>query len=166
MRECFGKKGISLLILLVFLSGCELTMPNEEKSYQLYYVNDYSAIGDVLISVTRYLTETQQEIQPLTLMRAHISYGNEVDVVSPFPSDLLVHRAEEEIHGVIDLYFSEEYADLTGIRRTVADYAVVRTLCQLSSVDGVRIFIQGHEEDSTPMILMEKDILLGTSSES
>lgn len=151
-------KQLAVALLLCFLSACSLA-PGKENSYQFYYINDYDSTGEVLLPVTRYLSQTQDLIAPLDLVKAHLSNGWEPDVKTPFPQGLTVISAEESLPGVVDVMFSEVYGDLSQMNRTVADYAVVRTLTQLPWVVGVRIYIQGMEVDEYATVLREYDML-------
>lgn len=151
-------KQLGLALLLCLLSSCALA-PGKENSYQLYYVNDYDSTGQVLLPVTRFLPQSKDSILPLELVKAHLEYGWEPDVKTPFPQGLTVVSAEEVLPGVIDVMFSEDYADLTQMNRTVADYAVVQTLAQMPSVVGVRISVQGMEVDEYASVLREYDML-------
>lgn len=150
-----------MFVLLFLLSGCGIAFPTKENSYQFYYINDLSSTGEVLTGVTRYLPEAQDQVSPLTLMQAHLSYGWEHDVKTPFPQGLVVMAAEEQLPGIVDLYFSEVYSDLVGMHLTVANYAVVKTMNQLPSVVGVRIYVHGVDySEEAPPILRENDMLL------
>lgn len=147
-------------LLCLFLVGCGIEMPSSEKSYQFYYINDYSTTGDVLVPVTRYLSETVDDIPYLTLVQAHINYGLEKDVLTAYPSGVRVLKTEMVVPQIVDVYFSAEYGELTGISRTVADYALTQTLMQLSRVKGVRVYIQGVEYDSFPEVLRDSDTIM------
>lgn len=149
-----------ILLFVLFLSSCGLG-PDSENSYQFYYINDYNSTGQVLVPVTRYLPEPRSSISAKTLVEAHLSFGWEQDVKTPFPTGLTVLRAEEGLPGIVDVYFSEDYSDLSGMLETVANYAVVKTLSQLSWVVGVRIYIQGEDySQEPPAVLREYDILV------
>lgn len=154
-----------VVLSMLFLYACYRNFPTEEKLFQFYYVNDYHSTGRALKAIPRYLPETKDEIQWLTLMEAHLSFALEPDVHSPFPNGTRLLTTKEEIPQIADVYFSSEYGELSGIDKTMADYAVVETLCQLPTVTAVRIFVQGKEE--IPPILRSTDTeLLETPSDS
>lgn len=136
-----------LFLIVIFLYGCYKNFPNDEQRYQFYYVNDYHSTGTSLSSVPRFLPQSQEEIHWTTLLDAHMNFAQEEDICSPFPSGTTLLATNETIPTVADVYFSSEYGELIGIDKTMADFAVVETLCQLEQVTAVRIFIQGQEEE-------------------
>ncbi|MFI3255313.1 MAG: GerMN domain-containing protein [Eubacteriales bacterium] len=144
------KKFLSFCLLLT-LGGCAI--PSSGNSYQLYYVNEYSSTGQALQSVVRYLPEDQEEIDIKTLVEAHLEYGIPDDVQSPFPSGTTVLRGEVLENGLAEVTFSSEYGELSGIEKTVADFAVFHTIIQLPRVNAVQIHVQGEEEE--PPVLKE-----------
>ncbi len=134
------------LCLLCCLSACGL--PSQDNKYFLYYVNDYTSTGEVLHAVARYLPQNHQEITVKDLVEAHLRYGLEEDVESPFPlgTQLLAWEMGED--GVVVLHFSSVFGEVSEVNRTVAQFALVETLAQLEGVSGVRIYVQGEEAPS------------------
>lgn len=150
---------MGIFCLLSLGSGCQLHLPSAENAYQFYYVNDYSSTGEALIGVTRYLADKQGDISAKTLLEAHMNYGKEADVRSPYPSGTTLYRVEEE-GSLAQVFFSPEYGELAGIDKTVADFAVVETLCQLARFDTVRIFVASETQGERELLQTEDRMLL------
>lgn len=148
------------LILCLLLSSCMYESESSLYNYEFYYLNQNqdNASGDALVLKNLYLRETPEEITPLTLVQTLIYQGTDPDISSPFPSDLKVIKAEFFLPGVIDVHLTENYSELTGIHRTLANYAIVSTLSQLPTVQGVRIFVAG-EENAAPPTLRQRDMV-------
>ncbi len=148
------------LLLCLLLSSCMYESESSLYNYEFYYLNqnDNNPSGDALASKNLYLRETPEEINPKTLLETLINQGTDPAISSPFPSNLKVIKAEFFLPGIIDIYVSEHYSELTGIHRTLADYSTVFTLSQLPSVQGVRIFVAG-EENVAPPTLRTRDMV-------
>ncbi len=147
------KKILSLSFLLLILNGCVL--PSTNNRYELFYINDYSSTGQALHGVIRYLPQSQKEITIKELIEAQLNYGVSDDVKSPFPSGTAVLWGELQENGLAAVGFTSEYGELSGIEKTIADFAVFHTIIQLPDVYAVQIHFQGQEEP--PPILKEGD---------
>lgn len=109
--------------------------------------------------------------------QAVASQGTEADTVESLVAGLLSGPGEEGLarslpegtklenwtlkDGVLSLDFSEEYDTLSGADRTLADYCLTLTLCQLEQVESIRI-LTGEAE---PRLLSPQDVLFTGAEE-
>lgn len=147
-------------VLFFLLTSCGIHVIQENQQYGFYYVNDYTSTGEALHVIIRFLPESKEEISGFTLLEAHMKYGLEVDVKSPYPSGTQLLRIEEGEEQILHVYFSQEYGELAGMDKTIADYAVVATLTQLPYITAVRIFVIGEEAEDVPLLQREDVVSL------
>lgn len=78
------------------------------------------------------------------LLQALLNGPYSDDLHAPFPAGVSIRSVEvskESRTALVD--FSEQYGKLSGFDLTIADYCVALTLCQLPSVENVRITVEG-----------------------
>ena len=71
-------------------------------------------------------------------------------MVSPFPKDLKCEKTTLA-GGMLTVYLSGQFAELSGMERTVAEGCLVRTLTQFPSVESVRIRVSGCADKDEPL---------------
>lgn len=152
----------SLLILLLLPSLPDIPLPNipslESTPYKLYYINIdlVTPTGNLLTPTTTYLPYNQTEITPSLLISA--LFKNEPTANTTFPQDTTLLSSHLLDSGVLDLKFSSEYGELSGIRRTAADYALTLTLSHFPEIKALRISVQGETQESSLPLLRTSDI--------
>lgn len=158
------KSLILCLLLCCFVTGCARFSTSSHVTYQLYHRNTLESHSALLTSLSIKLpTETSLD-QDLTSTHIHtLIMGlfsiEEVYRKEPlFPPNTKLLSFELQPNGSLDLHFSQEYGELSGIYRTTADYALTLTLTQLSSVTGIRISIFGEDASTSPPLLRSYDI--------
>ncbi len=85
---------------------------------------------------------------------------NNASLDNPFPSNTRLIWASWRSDGVLTLNLTEEYSGLTGISLTLADYCIVRTVCQIEGVTGVEILSANQQNQfrNHPILTLE-DVL-------
>ena len=130
---------ICLLCLVVF-SGCKVS--EEEYEYQLFYLNEdedqlvaqgYNAQSGIAYDlVTELLTA-------LTLKPA----GK--DVKTPgFDSVRVLNHSYISLEGYVTINFSAEYNLLPRVKETLCRAAIVKTLCQIEGINGVKFAVENE----------------------
>lgn len=76
------------------------------------------------------------------------------DLVSPFPDGLIIRGIELDSAGVAHVTFSEAYAALDGMSRTLADSCTLYTLTQFPEINGVAIRA-GETAEEGPVLRCE-----------
>ena len=145
------KKQLSLLLAAVLLALCGCAggaQKQEGTAYGLYFMAEdleNHAGGSALQTETVYIPEglsTQELAQ--ALMKELLRGPLHEELSSTIPSS--VNLESVEILGsqaVVDL--SSAYRLLSGIRLTLADYAITLTLTQIPEILSVRVTVQGQE---------------------
>ncbi len=132
--------------MLLSLSGCA------EREGLLEVRIAYQTASESNTEVFGYMTRKIMTADPERLCSLVIQLAmtepSDESLTSVFPKKTTVRSVNISENGVVTVDFSEEYASLTDIRRTIADYCVVLTLFALSDVvdlgiRGVVITIEG-----------------------
>lgn len=168
MRKSALLCGISLLMLL-----CAACAPADseasESGYRLYFrQSDLSASsgGDVFQAETVELAEgldTQASVEALV---AGLLDGPRDELLrGTLPSGTTLLSAKVEgSRAVVD--FSAAYSTLSGVRLTMADYAVTLTLTQLPEITSVKITVQGQElAYRDKQVFTARDVLLSSEED-
>ncbi len=133
------KRSIILLAVALLLTACAAVPGETEGGYFLYFLSEEDA-GSALAAV-EYAGEGQPDARQL--LSALIAGPDDPDLSAPIPHTVSVRSSRLE-EGVLYVDLSEDYGGLTGMRLTLADYAITLTLCQLDGVDGVCITAAGE----------------------
>ena len=140
------RKWISLVLVLLCLTGCTSLGREPEQpvgEYGIWYAVEDRADYSTVVGFEPHLWEGIPSVQ--TLLDNLFSEPNNPDLVSPFPAGVKVlERRLDTETGTMYLNLSEQYGSLSGFNLTVADYCIVMTLCQLPSVNSVRILVEGE----------------------
>jgi len=139
------------LCAVLLLSGCaahERQGQQEGVPYSVYYLAEdltSYAGGSALQTETVYLPEEASvEERAQMLIETMLQGPKEESLSSTLPANIGLESVS--IHGgqaVVD--FSSAYRVLSGIRLTLADYAVTLTLTQIPEILSVQITVQGQE---------------------
>ena len=138
--------------VLLVLCGCGAAAGNakQEKGvgYNLYFLaedlEDHAG-GSALQTETVYLPEALSvEETARSLAEALLRGPMEEDLTSTIPSSVSLESVEIlGSQAVVDL--SSAYRLLSGIRLTLADYAITLTLTQIPEILSVRVTVQGQD---------------------
>lgn len=147
------KKIVTILVaaVLLVLCGCGAARTAKEKdgvTYELYFMAEDlqhhtggSALRTEEISLPKNLSA---QAQARALVEALLRGPLDEDLTNIIPSS--VNLESVELRGgqaVVDL--SSAYRLLSGIRLTLADYAITLTLSQIPEVLSVRVTVQGQD---------------------
>ena len=164
----------ALVLLLSLLCACAAQHAQEmdENGYELYFLSDPNSAGggDAIRTQEKRLTldgamETEDCVR--ALMEALLAGPDEPSLSSPIPEGTALKSLKVSgRRAQIDL--SAQYARLTGIDLSLADYCITLTLTQLPNVNAVSITADGRElpyrETQTltaadPLLSMREDAL-------
>ena len=156
----------ALVLLLSLLCACAAQHAQEmdENGYELYFLSDPNSAGggDAIRTQEKRLTldgamETEDCVR--ALMEALLAGPDEPSLSSPIPEGTALKSLKVSgRRAQIDL--SAQYARLTGIDLSLADYCITLTLTQLPDVARVRITVAGRELDyRSRQVFLARDIL-------
>ena len=141
----------------------------EENSYLLYFrEKDLAASsgGDVFQTETVELEEgldTQETVE--ALLKGLLNGPRDELLQGALPASTTLLAAEVEgSRALVD--FSAAYSTLSGVRLTMADYAVTLTLTQLPEITSVKITVQGQElAYRDKQVFTARDVLLSSEED-
>ncbi len=149
---------LALLAVLVACGQTPATPSGQSTDYALYFQPDSYTAGAALVPQAVQLPPDISKAE--ALITALLAGPTEKGLLSPFPNGVTL-RSWSLQEGLIHVNLSEEYGGLSGMDLTLADYAIVLTLCQLEEVEGVTITV---ENDLMPFryrqTLYPQDVLL------
>lgn len=152
--------------VLLFCHGFYSSLTTEYYAYTLYpLVNGNTSqqlpTGTIFAPTPFYHTDPPDIISPLTLIHTVLSMEHSDQYQNPFPTGVAVYSMT--LNGtLLALEFSPEYGELSGIRRTAADYALTLALTQLPQIESVTIHVFGQEQTEltlSPQDLVHSDLL-------
>lgn len=130
---------ISLLVML--LSACVPPSPSSSRTsscVHLYFVSQLEHGPALAWEEFPGADPTAEE-----LIGALLAGPSSEMLSSPFPPGLSLRACRLE-DGLLSIDFSEQYGGLSAVSLTLADYALVLTLCQLEEVDSLSITVSGR----------------------
>lgn len=159
----------ALVLLLLLLCACAAQHAQEmdENGYELYFLSDPNSAGggDAIRTQEKRLTldgamETEDCVR--ALMEALLAGPDEPSLSSPIPEGTALKSLKVSgRRAQIDL--SAQYARLTGIDLSLADYCITLTLTQLPNVNAVSITVDGRELPyRETQVLLSADTLLSS----
>ena len=159
----------ALVLLLSLLCACAAQHAQEmdENGYELYFLSDPNSAGggDAIRAQEKRLTldgamETEDCVR--ALMEALLAGPDEPSLSSPIPEGTALKSLKVSgRRAQIDL--SAQYARLTGIDLSLADYCITLTLTQLPNVNAVSITADGRELPyRETQVLLSADTLLSS----
>lgn len=162
---CWG----GVLLALLCAACAPADSETAENSYQLYFrEEDLSASsgGDVFRTEMVELAEgldTQASVEALVEGLLDGPRSELLRGTLPASTTLLSARVEGS-RAVVD--FSAAYSTLSGVRLTLADYAVTLTLTQLPEITSVKITVQGQElAYRDKQVFTARDVLLSSEED-
>lgn len=169
MHSLAKKLLVSTLLISALLVGCEYTQEDAplEGQVQLYFATDQSKIGGPAVASVDYLL--QDPDNAITELVSILLDGPSEDITSlsnPFPSGVTLQGWHIEDGGMLTLQLSGEYASLTGVDLTLADYCLTLTLCQLDTVESLVINLGREAEIQRAIQIMRpEDVILSGAEE-
>lgn len=168
-------RGPALLVwgVLLLAAVCAACAPAEdqpaENTYQLYFrENDLTASsgGDVFQTESVELGEGLDTAEAVEDLLEALLEGPRSELLrGTLPSSATLLSAKVE-NGRALVDFSAAYNTLSGVRLTMADYAVTLTLTQLPEISSVRITVQGQElAYRDKQVFTARDVLLSSEED-
>lgn len=164
MRKTVAAASILLILLSITLCACSSgNLRTVQVAYacrtQLSETSPASAIGYVEHKI---VDAPGERLYLLTLQLA--LYDPDVsDLTSPFPDGLMIRGIELDDAGIAHVIFSDAYAALDGMSKTLADSCTLCTLAQFPEINGVAIQGGGEDAQEGP-VLRREDIITGIES--
>lgn len=158
------------LLLTVVCTACA---PAEEQppenTYQLYFrESDLAASsgGDVFQTEAVELGEGLNTVETVEALLEALLKGPRSELLQgTLPASASLLSAEVE-GGRALVDFSAAYSTLSGVRLTMADYAVTLTLTQLPEINSVKITVQGQElAYRDKQVFTARDVLLSSEED-
>lgn len=153
---------LSALALLLVLCACtpEKESAPADSGYMLWFAVEQGSDRTDSAAIYREKREWQDTPSAYRLMEELLRGPKSEDLYSPFPSGVSIRFLITDEETVwVDL--SEDYAELSGINLTLADYCIALTLCQLPEIENVKITVAGETIHSrNRQTLREGDVLL------
>ena len=164
----FSLLALAIFAALIAFAACAGGAQDEEESgYALYFLSDLDSSGGgdaIAASSERFVPDETMDTEDCVraLMERLLAGPDEASLRSPIPDGTTLRslsvsgrRAE------IDL--SAQYARLSGIDLSLADYCITLTLSQLANVNAVRITADGSELPyRKTQVLLAADTLLSS----
>ena len=134
---------LAAALLLALPAACLPQNPAGEDGLRLWFAAPGDRQSREVTAALGSVSYTGTESVPALLEALLAGPPQDSELVSPFPPGTGAARwAVENRTAHVEL--SEEYAQLSGIDRTIADYCVTLTLSQLSGVDRVELSAGGE----------------------
>jgi len=113
-----------------------------------------SAIG----YVTHRIVDVPGERMYLLTLQLALYDPDTEGLVSPFPEGVLLRSVEVDDEGIAHVVYSDAYAALDGMSKTLADFCTLFTLCQFDEIIGVKI--SSESADDPGEVLLYADYAL------
>ncbi len=152
---------IGLLLAAPLFSGCG---PKDLRPVKVAYacqtvLDDESPDSAIGFVEHRVVDVPGERMYLLTLQLA--LYDPDVrGLVSPFPDNTIIRGVKLDADGVVNVTYSDAYAALDGMSRTLAELCTLYTLTQFPEVRGVRIYVG----DEAGKILRPEGVITGIES--
>lgn len=161
-----------LLLLFVLLTACAHKEEKGEGSFLLYCpaAQLESVPGEDAIVTREFMVDGAREMGTeelaLALLDGLLQVQEDASLRAPLPAGTRVQ--EITLSGkLLRVDFSKQYARLSGVDLTLADYCVALTLTQLDAVNGASITVEGRAlPQRRERILTSADPLLSSTEET
>lgn len=161
MKKIIKKTIIISLVLmyLVSFSGCQESKDDiqsevalESGEYTIYYLNDdrtkmYSYV---------YKSDTDSDKKLIEELIKELEKGDYEGGVSPvIDKEMIINSTRLDSKGLLNVDFSMGYKSLSGIDELMFRAAVVKTLCQLETVNCIEFTVNGQ-----PLMLKDGNVII------
>jgi len=161
-------KILMLLSLILFvLCGCTQTELGIQGDYSntrwvnVYYAAAEAGKRDEILSAEKCEIpngSVEETVHAIFLQSCREPISNSLKAA--IPRDVLLNKVEINDETVI-LHLSREYGNISGFSRTVADYCLTMSMCELEGIKKVSIFVDNEQElDKGAVELKPDDIVL------
>ena len=150
---------VPLIFLLSLLTCCGLFSDlSDENSVLLYYpASERHGVRSEALGSEPFLWEGAQSDAPLAALTRLLLSPDSTALKALFSPDIEVVSLRVE-NGLAEALFSEEYQQLDGLDKTLAEAAITMTLCQFDGIDFVSISADSALA-STPNLLTASDFI-------
>ncbi|MCR4656653.1 MAG: GerMN domain-containing protein [Lachnospiraceae bacterium] len=153
-----------VLSSVLFCSGCSLSKTEDGGSFHIYYFNK----DETTVVERPYSPESTNTEELIEECIAKLStQPMEVDVKNPI-QDTEVNDIMVSEEGVVNIDFDSGYFQAERIKETLRRAAIIRTLCQIDGVFGVRFSVDGTElldDKLEPVGIMTADMFINNEGE-
>ena len=157
--DCFKIYNILVAVLLLFLNGCMGASEERTDGFSIFYLNkDETTVVERPFEPLAQKPEDRIE----ECIRALSEMPSDVEIRNPI-RDTSVKSYIYSDEGIVNLDFDSGYFQAGRIGEILRRAAIVRTLCQIDGVEGVRFFVDGAElvDDSlVPVGIMTADMFI------
>ena len=167
MKKLLALIAVLAAALFAFSSCTERAQVDEESGYALYFLSDLDASGGgdaIAASSVRFTPDETMSTEDCVraLMELLLAGPDEAALHSPIPEGTALRSLKVSgRRAEIDL--SAQYARLSGIDLSLADYCITLTLSQLPNVNAVSITANGSELPyRKTQVLLSADTLLSS----
>lgn len=144
IRRC-----ISFLCVLLCLSwipfgltGCSDSKETDE--YTGYYIF-YPDANDSKVGFEQYSPKAKKrEALVDEFLKQLQTEPDDISLRRTFPDNVVIDEYLFDEEGMLTLYLSSGYSDLSGVPEILRRAAVVKTLCQIEDVNGVQFYVAGQ----------------------
>ena len=148
------------LLFLIALAGCGVTGRAPESNFSVFYLNK-----DITTVVERpyLLTADKDEDKIAECLQVLSTNPSDVDIRNPIQENVKINEFLYAEEGIVNIDFDSGYFQAGIIEDTLRRAAIVRTLCQIDGVDGIRFSVEGAEiTDSklNPIGIMTADMFI------
>ena len=166
-RRFFLIAAMALLLSLLCACAAQRAQELDESGYEIYFLSDPDSAGgsDAIRAQKKRIAldgtmETEDCVRVLT--EALLAGPDDQSLSSPIPEGTTLRSLKVSgRRAQIDL--SAQYARLSGIDLSLADYCITLTLTQLPNVNAVSITADGHELPyRETQVLLSADTLLSS----
>lgn len=134
-------KRVLLLSVLLLLLLCGCARDQESTIYEVWFPSRDDGAACALSAERRLLPQDQEPIEGLLDL---LLAGPQSEALLPIVPSGTTLRGWTQAGQLVTVDLSARYAALSGIGLTLADYCIVRTLCQLPDVEAVAITVDGE----------------------
>lgn len=147
-----------LIILLLGFAGCqENPQPTVWEGDMIVY---YLGEEEISIVYEWYTPKREKGAELAKELLARMLVPSEEEHIAAIPKTVALPDVSIGSNGLVTLQFDESYGTVSGVREVLMRAAIVKTLCQMSDVDSVEIYVAGQPlmgAENMPIGIMKSD---------